>query len=61
MRHATQRICPVPDFRIGCRSIKVNPFVRYLPDYEPLIPTWKRMRPVLKRQRTDPGHNKAPA
>lgn len=82
----------VPDFRICCRSVKVNPFVRYLhwqmdyhvehhmfagvpfynlkklrkliehdlPVYEPLIPTWKKMIPVLQRQRTEPNYCVAP-
>jgi fatty acid desaturase len=82
----------VPDFRICCRSVRVNPLVRYLhwqmdyhvehhmfagvpfynlkrlrklieydlPEYEPLLPTWKKMRPVLRRQRSDPDYCEAP-
>lgn len=73
----------VADFRICCRSVKVNPFTRFLhwqmdyhiehhmfaavpfynlkkvrqliehdlPEYESILASWKKMRPILKEQR----------
>lgn len=40
---------------------KLRKLIEYdLPEYEPLIPTWKKMIPVLRRQRTDPNYCMVP-
>ncbi|VGO12760.1 hypothetical protein PDESU_01314 [Pontiella desulfatans] len=82
----------VPDFRMNCRSVKVDPFTRFLhwqmdyhvehhmfagvpffnlkklrkvieldiPAYEGLLATWKKLLPVMRKQRTDPSFTTTP-